>query len=178
MIYLRSDFVLGEVILVNFINLTYEKTEMVRNWRNKESIRKWMYSNHIISPEEHSKFIEGLQKDNKNFYWLVEDKKEEYIGVVYLNRIDLENKNTYFGIYSNPDCKMSGAGHLLIECLKKLAFDVATLHTLKLEVIVSNEIAINFYKKSGFNEEGRLKEFVFKDGKWHDVIVMGVLNRD
>jgi UDP-4-amino-4,6-dideoxy-N-acetyl-beta-L-altrosamine N-acetyltransferase len=42
----------------------------------------------------------------------------------------------------------------------------------------TNERAINFYRKTGFSEEGRLKEFVFKDGKWLDVIVMGIIKRD
>jgi sialic acid synthase SpsE len=43
------------------------------------------------------------------------------------------------------------------------------------EVIETNERAISFYKKTGFSEEGRLKEFVFKDGRWLDVIVMGII---
>jgi len=46
---------------------------------------------------------------------------------------------------------------------------------VKAEIIETNERAINFYKKSGFVKEGRLKEFVFKDGKWLDVIVMGII---
>lgn len=65
-----------------------------------------------------------------------------------------------------------------MECLQGLAFDTAHLHTLKAEVIETNKRAINFYKKSGFSEEGRLKEFVFKDGKWQDVIVIGIIKRD
>lgn len=151
--------------------------KMVRSWRNNESIRNWMYSNRIISPEEHSKFIDGLQKDNKNFYWIVRDKKGEYIGVIYLNRVDFANKNAYLGIYTNPDRKSAGAGHLLIESMKKLAFDIVDLHSLKLEVIESNDRAINFYRRSGFGEEGRLKEFILKDDTWHDIIVMGILNK-
>lgn len=140
------------------------------------SVRKEMYQDHIISIEEHSKFIEKLKCDDKNYYWILKNKNGEYMGTISLNRVDFRNKNAYFGIYSNPS--MKGVGCLLIECLKKLAFNIVNLHTLKLEVIDSNEQAINFYKKSGFIEEGQLKEFVFKDGRWHDVIVMGILNRD
>ncbi len=29
----------------------------------------------------------------------------------------------------------------------------------------------------GFEEEGRLREFVFKDGRWKDVIVMGMIKK-
>jgi len=62
-----------------------------------------------------------------------------------------------------------------LKCFKELAFDITHLHTLRLEVIADNERAVNFYKNFGFCEEGRLKEFVFKDGKWCDVIVMGMI---
>jgi UDP-4-amino-4,6-dideoxy-N-acetyl-beta-L-altrosamine N-acetyltransferase len=58
-----------------------------------------------------------------------------------------------------------------------LAFDTVELHSLKLEVIEENERSVDFYMKIGFKEEGLLKEFVLKDGKWLNVIIMGILNR-
>lgn len=170
---LRRNIELNDADLINFINLTDDEKEMIRNWRNHESVRNMMYSDHIITIEEHSKFIVRLRNESNNFYWMVRNKGKN-IGTISLNRVDFKNFNAYIGIYSNPD--LSGKGGLLIECLKFLAFNKAKLHTLKLEVIEGNEKAINFYKKSGFMEEGRLKEFVFKNGKWHDVIVMGILN--
>ncbi len=176
MINLRANFILGDFTVINFVNFTDKEVEIVRNWRNNEKVRKWMYSDQTITNEEHSLFIDRLQLDDKNFYWMTKDNKGNYIGVIYLNRVDFINKNAFIGIYSDPDNRISGAGNLLIECIKKLAFDKAELHTLKLEVIDNNERAINFYKKSGFEEEGRLREFVFKNGKWLDVIVMGIIN--
>lgn len=173
---LKKNINFGDFILKNFINLTGNEMIMVLEWRNHVSVRKEMYQDHIISIEEHSKFIEKLKYDDKNYYWILKNKNGDCMGTIYLNKLDFRNKNAYFGIYSNPSIK--GVGCLLIECLKKLAFDIVNLHTLKLEVIAINERAINFYKKSGFIEEGRLKEFVFKDGRWHDVIVMGILSRE
>ena len=65
-----------------------------------------MYSDEIISQEEHFNFIENLKKDNKNFYWIVY-KDEEFIGVISLNDISFKNKNAYIGLYSNPFCDFS-----------------------------------------------------------------------
>lgn len=163
---------------MNFVNLTQKQKDTVRRWRNHENVRKWMYQDHTISPEEHTKFVEILKVDDRNFYWLVKKNKDEYIGVVSLNAVDLRNKNARLGIYSNPDCKSSKPGYILIECLKKLAFDIVHLHTLTLEVIDNNQRAIDFYKKSGFSNEGKLREYVFKNGNWYDVIVMGIIKKD
>ncbi len=176
-INLKSDFELGGFKIVNFVNLTFEEKEIVRNCRNNENIRKMMFSDSIISSEEHSNFINKLRKDNNNFYWIVK-KGNEFIGTISMNRVDMINKNAYIGIYTNPDYKLPGAGSILIKCLKKLAFGEANLHTLKLEVIDKNERAINFYKKSGFIDEGRLKEIVFRENRWYDVIIMGTMNRE
>ncbi|MCS7195771.1 MAG: UDP-4-amino-4,6-dideoxy-N-acetyl-beta-L-altrosamine N-acetyltransferase, partial [Aquificaceae bacterium] len=137
----------------------------------------WMYTDHEISRGEHEEFIESLKRDKKSYYYLVY-KKGEPIGVLSLTRVDFRNRNAHFGIYANPEERVHGAGIVLEKSAMALAFEVAKLHTLKLEVIEDNERAINFYKRMGFVEEGRLREFVFKNGKWKDVIVMGMVKRE
>lgn len=178
MIDSKRDFIINGLELMNFINLSEDEKEIVRKWRNQPNIRKQMYSAHIISRKEHKEFINGLVKDSRNVYWLIKEKDKEYLGVIYLNRLDLRNKNAYLGIYSNCCCKSSGTGRLIIGCLIKLAFKILHLHSLKLEVIETNERALTFYKKSGFKKEGKLKEFVCKNDEWRDVIIMGMLDRD
>lgn len=171
---LRKNIELGKVFLKNFVNLNEEEKETVRRWRNHIEVRKWMYTDHEISKEEHEEFIESLKKDKKNFYYLVYEENKP-VGVITLTRVDFNNRNAYFGIYANPEEKIHGAGLVLEKSAIKLAFEIAGLHTLKLEVIEDNQRAISFYKRMGFVEEGRLREFVFKDGKWKDVLVMGMI---
>lgn len=175
MINLKENFAFNGILLKNFVNASIEEKEIVRECRNDERIRKWMYSDEVISREEHFNFIENLGKDNKNFHWIAY-KNEEIIGVISLNNTNIKNKNAYLGIYSNPSSEIKNKGSLLINCLKKVAFCIAGLHSLKLEVIIGNKKAIEFYKKNGFEEEGRLREFVLKDDKWLDVIIMGIIN--
>ena len=176
MINLKRDFNIDDFTLKSFLNLSDEEKEMIRNWRNHENIRKWMYSDSIISLEDHAKFLNQLKEDDKNFYWIVANKDGVYIGTIYLNRTDFNNRHAYMGIYSNPYSELKNKGTLLFQSFRKLAFELAKLHTLKLEVMDNNQKAIKFYKDFGFNEEGRLKEFVYKNGLWYDVIAMGITN--
>jgi len=174
---LHKNMVVGDLLLCNFLTLRPEEIELVRTWRNHEAIREWMYGNDIISPEKHQAFIEGLNSDYRNFYWLVKNKAGYYLGVIDLKRVDFGNRNAYLGIYADPESADRGRGHILMDCLKRLAFDVINLHVLKLEVVAGNSRAIDFYRREGFQEEGRLKEFVFKGGRWLDVIIMGIINK-
>ena len=174
MIKLKNNFEFDEIKIVNFINLTDAEKEMVRNWRNNKDIRRWMYQDHMISRKEHLGFLNQIKQNNKNFWWLVYGGNEP-LGVIYLVRCDFENRNGYLGIYSDP--KKSGNGKILMDCLKKLAFEVAGFHTLQLEVMENNGRAVNFYKKSGFKNEGKLKEFVLRDRNWRSVVIMGMVNK-
>lgn len=173
-VHLRRNFDLGGFRLINFVRLG-AASERVRQWRNHEGVRKWMYSDHVISKKEHLRFIEGLKEDRKNYFWMVADLEGE-VGVISLNKVDFKNKNAYLGIYTNPDGRRGDAGKILIHLLKQLCFEIANLHSLRLEVIDGNERAVRFYRKVGFRKEGRLREFVLKEGRWRDVIVMAMIH--
>ena len=174
---LKSNIEIEEVLLRNFINLSENELEMIRLWRNSPEVKRWMYNNKSISKEEHFRFVENLKKDTKNFYYLV-SKDKMNIGVIDLLRLDPINKNAYFGIYTNPEIKEKGLGSSLGKTILKLAFEILNLQTLKLEVFETNSRALQLYKKLSFKEEGRLREFVFRDGKWIDVIIMGMTQEE
>jgi len=172
---INKNLEIDNFTLINFINLNSLELEMVRRWRNSETIRKWMYNEHIISEEEHKKFINSLKNSKDKVYWLV--KKEDLpIGTLSFVNINWYHRRAYFGMYANPENILPGIGRILDSIAKNVAFNILNLHTLKLEVIEDNKAVINLHKKSGFQEEGRLKDFVYKNGKWKDVIIMGMVN--
>jgi UDP-4-amino-4,6-dideoxy-N-acetyl-beta-L-altrosamine N-acetyltransferase len=173
---LRNIIKINDLLVVPFPKLNPDEKEKVREWRNNENIRKWMYSDHLITKEEHDGFINKLEKDNKKFYWIVKDNNTT-IGVIYIYNVDLKNKNAYFGLYANLKCEKKGKGSLLGETAKKIAFQIMKLHSLRLEVLEDNEIAKNLYNKLGFEKEGVLKQAVFKDSNWKDVLVYGIVNQ-
>ena len=170
--YIRSDFDFKKISLENFINLSKEELEMIRKWRNHKEVRKWMYSDHIISKEEHLSYINKLKKDNKNYSWLVK-KEDNGLGVLNFHRVDLKNKHAYFGQYSNPEKSVPGLGWIVDKIAIKLAFNIIGLHTLKLEALADNKI-LQIHKKVGFQKEGRLKDYILKNNEWKDVVVMGL----
>ncbi|MBE9916478.1 GNAT family N-acetyltransferase [Paenibacillus donghaensis] len=49
------------------------------------------------------------------------------------------------------------------------------LHRVSLRVFSFKEKAIHLYKKLGFEQEGTSRQAIFREGKWHDIIHMGIL---
>jgi RimJ/RimL family protein N-acetyltransferase len=52
------------------------------------------------------------------------------------------------------------------------------LHRVHLTVLKTNDRAISLYEKLGFKTEGILRDEQFRDGRYVDVIVMGILENE
>ena len=59
-----------------------------------------------------------------------------------------------------------------------IGFKTLNLHNIMLSVHADNFAAISCYKKAGFREAGRRREWVFKNGKYLDKIYMDILARE
>ncbi len=68
-----------------------------------------------------------------------------------------------------------GLGNVMTERLLKLA-KKDKMHRIELSVVAENKIALHLYEKCGFQIEGISKDdFYGRDGKYHDVINMGLI---
>ncbi len=78
-------------------------------------------------------------------------------------------------IYLHQDFQGIGLGTAMM----REAIDIACqmgLHRLVLSVIADNHNAIKLYEKVGFQHEGlRREDYLGEDGKYHDVVEMGLL---
>ena len=58
--------------------------------------------------------------------------------------------------------------------LLEVAFNRFNLHKVYSAVLSFNQASLRYAHTCGYREEGRLKEDHFKDGKWHDEIILAV----
>ncbi|MDN6724638.1 MAG: GNAT family N-acetyltransferase, partial [Tetragenococcus halophilus] len=52
------------------------------------------------------------------------------------------------------------------------------LHILYLQVFSFNKRAIKLYEKMGFIHEGSQRQALYRMGKWHDIIMMSILENE
>lgn len=173
---LKKNHFFNDCYIVSFSDLAEDQIALVLEMRNDERVRPWLVTDHVIQRDEHEKFLSNLREDQKNCYFMVY-RNDRCMGVVSLNRIDYKNRHSYLGLYANPFLDEAGKGRHLISCLKFLCFEVADLHSLRLEVIESNHRALNLYSQTGFTKEGVLKDYILKKGRWFDMIIMGIVNK-
>jgi len=81
------------------------------------------------------------------------------------------------GIY-DPEYVGKGYGRDAIMTLLDWCFRILNLRRVALDTLAMNERAIRAYRACGFVEEGRLREHEYVDGRYVDVVVMGVLRSE
>lgn len=71
-----------------------------------------------------------------------------------------------------------GYGRESVRLLLKYAFRHHNYHKVWLRVHAGNERALRAYVACGFREEGRLRAHVWSDGRYDDLVLMGVLREE
>jgi RimJ/RimL family protein N-acetyltransferase len=100
------------------------------------------------------------------------------LGHVALFGADAHNRTATYAIIVGPPHQGQGYGTEATRLTLRYGFDELGLHRIQLSVIGYNERGIATYKKAGFVEEGRSRESMFRGGKWHDQVHMGVLDHE
>ncbi|WP_307251431.1 GNAT family N-acetyltransferase [Croceifilum oryzae] len=158
--------------------MTNEDTELYHKWRNDiEVIRSTYLSLDMYHMDETKEFVTRiLESPTGKSYIMVEKENETPIGIISLVNIDYKNRNAECIIdIGEKEYWGKGYGSEGLKLLLDLAFYEMNLHRVALKVFSFNDRAIRLYKKIGFQEEGISRQSLFRNGKWHDIIHMGIL---
>jgi len=61
-----------------------------------------------------------------------------------------------------------------VRTICRYGFERMRLHKISLSVVTENLSAVHVYRKVGFVEEGRLRQVFRRDGRWYDMVTMGL----
>lgn len=124
--------------------------------------------------EEEEKWIQSFL-DNKNSLLLVAIHQERIIGNIDISGLQqkIMHHTAQLGIGMLSAWKNLGVGSLLLNSAIQWAKNNSPLEIIHLEVYANNESGLALYKKYGFIESGKRKEFFKVDDKTYiDEIIM------
>jgi UDP-4-amino-4,6-dideoxy-N-acetyl-beta-L-altrosamine N-acetyltransferase len=149
---------------------------MVRDWRNREDVRKFMYTQHEISMKEHQNWWNNMSKRTDNVQ-LIFEYKGQACAVVSFSELSQNNKNASWAFYLGDSAKR-GIGSLVEFEALEYAFNILNLHKLKCEVLALNDTVIKMHKKYGFKEEGYFIDEYLYDFDFIDIYRLATFNAD
>ncbi|OQY09032.1 MAG: GNAT family N-acetyltransferase [Marinitoga sp. 4572_148] len=130
--------------------------------------------------EDEEKWYENINPNGKGIYDFAIELKEtnEYIGGCGINNVDWKNSVATVGVFIGKPFFNKGYGTEAMDLLVDFVFNEMNMNKVKLHVFSFNKRAIKSYEKVGFKVEGVLREQIFREGKYHDEIIMGLLRRE
>lgn len=131
------------------------------------------------SPEDEQEWFEAVRQSRRagKVYTFAVRRREDggVIGTVSLT-LEPKGRSATFGIaIADPGARGHGFGQEASELILRFGFDELGLHRVELRVFDFNEPAQRLYRRLGFREEGRRRDALFRDGRYHDDVIMSML---
>jgi RimJ/RimL family protein N-acetyltransferase len=133
--------------------------------RNDDEISSW-FDKLLLDKSSYNKAIVDI--DTGNFIG--------YAGICQISEINLSGE--YFIFIGDKTHHGKGVGTFVTEQIVKLGFEALELNRIMLTVSEENIGAIKAYSKANFKTEGVMRQAFYRDGKFHDKIIMGILKED
>ena len=147
-------------------------------WRNSPDVRAYMYTDHVIDPEEHARWFAGVPGDETRRYWIIEMDGAP-VGLANLYDIARRNQRCAWAYYlADPKVRGLGLGSYVEYWVLEYVFEGLKLAKLWCEVLASNEPVWRMHETFGFVVEARFRGHVIKDGARVDVLGLGLLAAD
>jgi methionyl-tRNA formyltransferase len=154
--------------------LTEQDLNLVRNWRNSDHVRANMYTDHIISEEEHRAWFQRVMVDPTVRYLILE-YRDRPVGLVNFTAIDTRNSKCMWGFYLGETDLPRGSGTIMGYLSMNYVFEEIQIRKVSGEVLDFNEPSQKLFRRLGFTEEGRLRQHVLKNGRYADVVLFSLL---
>jgi diamine N-acetyltransferase len=158
-----------------------EDLELLYTWENNETF--WVYSN-TVSPFSRFTLKRYIENSHKNIYETgqlrlmidhIEDKKT--IGTIDLFEFDPFHKRAGIGILiADESYRRKGFAAMSLKCLIQYCFKTLQLHQLYCNILANNTVSIELFKKHGFVEIGRKKDWIQTDNGYLDEYLFQLLN--
>ena len=158
-----------------------EDLELLYTWENNDT--NWVYSN-TVSPFSRFTLKRYIENSHKNIYETgqlrlmidhIEDKKT--IGTIDLFEFDPFHKRAGIGILiADESYRRKGFAAMSLKCLIQYCFKTLQLHQLYCNILANNTVSIELFKKHGFVEIGKKKDWIQTDNGYLDEYMFQLLN--
>ena len=169
----------GELVRLRALEST--DVERAFAWINDREVIRYLDARYPMSHADEERWLgEAPTNGFANGVRLaIETKDGVHIGSLDLHAARPEDRKAGLGIMIGDKAYwQNGYGTDAIVTLLRFAFDEMNLNRVWLHVFEFNERAIACYQKCGFREEGRLRQHHFSEGRYWDVLAMGVLREE
>jgi RimJ/RimL family protein N-acetyltransferase len=172
-----NPFLIGSAVYLR--PLEHEDAPVIVPWFNDPEVTRNLRRCRPVSLREEQAFIEGAGREPDDVVLGVAIRQDDrLIGVTGLGHFDHRNRQAMFGISLDKHEWGKGYGTETTRLLVGYCFATLNLNRVWLHVYEYNARGIRAYEKAGFRKEGVLRQDQYREGRYWDTVVMGVLREE
>ena len=163
--------------------LKKEDLTQINKWRNDPHLiaclgAPYRYINEDVERDWYETYMHS--RGNAVRCAIIDEEKEaEILGLISLIDINYINRSAELHIMiGGEENRGKGVGTFAIKAMITHAFDNLNLHRIELTVLETNCVAIHVYEKIGFVKEGVKRKSNYKNGKYINMVIMGLLKEE
>lgn len=151
--------------------------DLMYRWINDWETVKYIASRYPRGKKFEREWLEGGDPAFGEAQFVAETLADSQpIGFLGLHHGNPEDRVVGLGVaIGEHDYLDAGYGTDMMRTVCRVGFDMMNLNRIELTVYDWNPRAIRVYEKIGFQKEGVLRDGMFRAGKWHDLVLMGLL---
>ncbi len=160
---------------LHFRNITDDDLAMILKWRTMPEVSAYMYTDVEPDMEKHRQWYRRICADLSRLDWIIRVDGED-VGLVSIVDINRQHHRALWGYYvASTNVRGKGIGRSVELNVLRYVFEELQLHKLCGEVFASNELVVKIHQKYGSKVEGTRPEQIYKNGKYYDIVEIGIL---
>jgi RimJ/RimL family protein N-acetyltransferase len=157
--------------------------ETLRQWLNDPEVNQYLLVYAPLSEIVEEKWYEKTAQSNTQLVMAIESSDlknpRQLIGNCGLHDIRWKDRTATFGIFIGDKSFWSnGYGTEAASLLIQFGFEQLNFHRINSSVLGFNKRSLRMHQKLGFQIEGRQRQKIFKNGEYHDEIILGLLREE
>ena len=154
--------------------------ELFIKWFNDPDVRQFVTTSFPVFLQDEKEWLEKIRKEKDHSVVLVIETKEGIpIGTIGLHQINwIDRTATTGAVIGNKKYWSRGYGSEAKLLLLEYAFNTLNLRKICSSVFGFNKRSQAYNLKCGYHVEGRKKAQRFRNGKYHDEILMAIFKSD
>jgi RimJ/RimL family protein N-acetyltransferase len=168
--------------LVSLRPVDENDVDNILTWVNDKSVvgNLAAFAGKPLSREDELQWVRKVRTStDERVYSVTHAHDGRYLGQVGLHQIFWRSRVARgAAIISAKSDHGKGFGSAAIAALLDVAFLELDLHKMWLMVFATNERSLRTWKRLGFIEEGLLRDEYFHEGRWHNMVRLGLLQNE
>jgi len=148
------------------------------HWRREPEVDRWMYGLPPDTMNEHLAWWAAFRADPDRTGWIIE-RRGRPVGLITLQGLAAPHRRAQLGWFiAEADARGRGLGRAAQALGLDRAFGEYDLVKIWSQVLADNDTALRAQAAAGFRREGYMRRHCFKVGRFHDVVVLGILKEE